>query len=95
MGGMWACLPGEAALTRIPDLLTRRFFSPAHPTGTFQVPIAFHKMVTGEGSGGDLGKLEAFAGVGEFPVRVKCATLAWHRLRAAIQGKQDTVSTEE
>ncbi len=52
-------------------------------------------MVTGEGSGGYLGKLEAFAGVGEFPVRVKCATLAWHRLRAAIQGKQDTVSTEE
>jgi len=68
------------------------------PTGAFQVPIPFqkfHKMVTGEGSGGDLGKLEAFAGVGEFPVRVKCATLAWHRLRAAIQGKQDTVSTEE
>ena len=52
-------------------------------------------MVTGEGSGGDLGKLEAFAGVGEFPVCVKCATLAWHTLCAAIQGKQDTVSTEE
>jgi len=58
----------------------------------------FHKVVTGQaegnGRGSDLGKLEVFSGVSEFPVRVKCATLAWHTLRAALEGKQDTVSTE-
>jgi nitrogen fixation NifU-like protein len=54
----------------------------------------FHRRVTGQGDGGDLGKLEAFAGVSEFPVRVKCATLAWHTLRAALEGTQETVSTE-
>jgi nitrogen fixation protein NifU and related proteins len=58
---------------------------------------AFHKLVTtGEANGdrANLGKLEAFSGVFEFPVRVKCATLAWHTLQAALEGKQDTVSTE-
>ena len=58
---------------------------------------AFHKLVTtGEANGNrsDLGKLEAFSGVSEFPVRVKCATLAWHTLQAALEGKQETISTE-
>ena len=41
-----------------------------------------------------LGKLAAFSGVREFPVRVKCATLAWHTLNAALQGTQQPVSTE-
>lgn len=54
----------------------------------------FHAMVTGRGGAGDLGKLEAFAGVSGFPVRVKCATLAWHTLRAAHEGQKDPVSTE-
>lgn len=57
----------------------------------------FHKLVTtGETNGnqGDLGKLAVFSGVSEFPVRVKCATLAWHTLQAALEGKQDPVSTE-
>jgi nitrogen fixation protein NifU and related proteins len=57
----------------------------------------FHKLVTtGEvnGNQSDLGKLAVFSGVSEFPVRVKCATLAWHTLEAAIEGKQDPVSTE-
>ena len=57
----------------------------------------FHKLVTtGETNGNqsDLGKLAVFSGVSEFPVRVKCATLAWHTLQAAIEGKQDPVSTE-
>jgi nitrogen fixation NifU-like protein len=42
-----------------------------------------------------LGKLAVFFGVREFPVRVKCATLPWHTLQAAIRGKEKTVSTEE
>jgi len=55
----------------------------------------FHKMVTGGGNGGDdLGKLEVFSGVSEFPVRVKCASLAWHTLKAALEGSKETVSTE-
>ncbi|MGZ7053687.1 MAG: Fe-S cluster assembly sulfur transfer protein SufU [Candidatus Angelobacter sp.] len=56
----------------------------------------FHDLVTGhvEGDGQDLGKLAVFAGVSEFPLRVKCATLAWHALRAALKGDQDAVSTE-
>jgi nitrogen fixation NifU-like protein len=56
----------------------------------------FHQMVTGE-NGVDplaLGKLAVFCGVSEFPVRVKCASLAWHTLRAAIEGRQEPVSTE-
>jgi len=56
----------------------------------------FHSLVTGtaEGAAADLGKLAAFGGVSEFPVRVKCATLAWHTLKAALEGKQDAVTTE-
>ncbi len=42
----------------------------------------------------DLGKLAVFSGVREFPVRVKCATLAWHTLREALRGGGKAVSTE-
>lgn len=57
---------------------------------------AFHSVVTGERDANveALGKLAVFSGVSEFPVRVKCATLAWHTLRAALQGQQQPVSTE-
>jgi nitrogen fixation NifU-like protein len=57
----------------------------------------FHKLVTGDKSGlsaADLGRLAAFSGVSEFPARVKCATLAWHTLRTALEGKQEKVTTE-
>ena len=56
----------------------------------------FHKMVTGEvGLSADpaLEKLGIFAGVAEFPSRVKCATLAWHTMKSALEGGK-TVSTE-
>ena len=57
----------------------------------------FHELVThGEKAGGpDLGKLEVFSGVREFPMRVKCATLPWHALMAALDGKDQPVSTEQ
>ncbi len=42
----------------------------------------------------DLGKLAVFAGVREFPVRVKCATLAWHTLEAALENASDPITTE-
>jgi nitrogen fixation protein NifU and related proteins len=56
----------------------------------------FHRTVTGNQNAnpGELGKLAVFAGVAEFPMRVKCATLAWHTLQAALDGKQEAVSTE-
>ncbi|MCC7345320.1 MAG: SUF system NifU family Fe-S cluster assembly protein [Deltaproteobacteria bacterium] len=57
----------------------------------------FHQMVTGKPHGPapeGLGKLAVFSGVCEFPSRVKCASLAWHTLRAAMEGKDETVSTE-
>jgi nitrogen fixation NifU-like protein len=55
-----------------------------------------HSMLT-EGPGSsveELGKLAALSGVWEFPARVKCATLAWHTLRSALDGKGTPVSTE-
>lgn len=58
----------------------------------------FHKLVTGEIDPGkdiaSLGKLAAFSGVSEFPARVKCASLAWHTLHAALQTSEHRVSTE-
>lgn len=56
----------------------------------------FHKTVTGnqKADSAELGKLAVFGGVAEFPTRVKCATLAWHTLQAALEGKQHAVSTE-
>ena len=57
----------------------------------------FHSMVTGELDEeideNSLGNLKIFAGVREFPVRVKCATLPWHTLHAALN-KQEQISTE-
>jgi nitrogen fixation protein NifU and related proteins len=55
----------------------------------------FQRMVTGQNGHYDLGKLQVFAGVSGFPARVKCATLAWHTMHAALQGERDPVSTEE
>ncbi|HKR82676.1 MAG TPA: SUF system NifU family Fe-S cluster assembly protein [Terriglobales bacterium] len=56
----------------------------------------FHDLVTGQGhpSESEMGKLAVFSGVSEFPARVKCATLAWHTLQAALENQQDAVSTE-
>jgi nitrogen fixation protein NifU and related proteins len=56
----------------------------------------FHHMVTHDDAepDPDLGKLEVLAGVREFPARVKCATLAWHTLQAALKDRAAPVSTE-
>ena len=58
----------------------------------------FHAMVTADAAkpfdADALGKLAAFAGVRAFPARIKCATLAWHALRAALRGSGEPVSTE-
>ncbi|MEO8167718.1 MAG: Fe-S cluster assembly sulfur transfer protein SufU [bacterium] len=58
----------------------------------------FHKLVKGELKAEEnaerLGKLAAFAGVSEFPARVKCASLAWHTMHSALNEEVQTVSTE-
>ena len=56
----------------------------------------FRDLATGSGdtAATGLGKLAVFSGLRGFPTRVKCATLAWHTLRAALEKKSDVVSTE-
>lgn len=59
-----------------------------------QLMDGFHSMVTGGGAIRELGKLEVLAGVREFPQRVKCATLAWHTMKAALKNIAELVTTE-
>lgn len=58
----------------------------------------FHGLVTGEAreveEGSGLGKLEVFSNICQYPARVKCATLVWHTVQAAMDQRNDTVSTE-
>ena len=66
-------------------------------TQATEVFDAFHQMMTEPGADLDydmLGDLESLAGIIEFPTRIKCAILAWHTLRAALEGKGDEVTTE-
>jgi nitrogen fixation NifU-like protein len=59
---------------------------------------AFRAMVTGKADGASdselLGDLEVLQGVSQYPTRIKCATLSWHALRAALDGSGETVVTE-
>jgi len=59
---------------------------------------AFRAMVTGKADGALdvelLGDLEVFQGVSQYPARIKCATLSWHALQAALDGSGETVATE-
>ncbi len=64
-----------------------------------QLFALFHELVTSDASDAEqdfdtLGKLAVFGGVAEFPMRVKCATLAWHTLHSAIEGNGEQVTTE-
>lgn len=54
----------------------------------------FRAMLTQDGPDAELGKLGVFAGVREFPSRIKCATLAWHTVHAALAGEAEPVTTE-
>ena len=59
-----------------------------------QMMERFHDLLTTDNTPNNLGKLAVFSGVRQFPVRVKCATLAWHTLKAALTGAGEVVSTE-
>ena len=54
----------------------------------------FRHLATGTGDGSGLGKLAVFSGLRGFPARVKCATLVWHTLHAALEQRANIVSTE-
>lgn len=57
----------------------------------------FHTLVTSDANGGvdeDLAELESLSGVRAFPTRIKCATLAWHAMTAALDGANEDVKTE-
>jgi nitrogen fixation NifU-like protein len=84
------CAISKASASMMTDALKGR--SLAEATALFD---RFHRMVTTPPSEPveDMGKLSALAGVREFPVRVKCASLAWHTLKAALSNKRGT-STE-
>ena len=63
---------------------------------TVQLFERFRQLVTGEqkASGDPTDKMAIFSGVSAFPTRVKCAVLAWHTLRSALENKKDPVNTE-
>jgi nitrogen fixation NifU-like protein len=84
------CAISKASASLMTDALKGR--SLAEAKALFE---RFHRMITTppDQSVEDLGKLSVLAGVREFPVRVKCASLAWHTLKAALERK-DSASTE-
>ena len=59
-----------------------------------QIFEKFHAMIVKEGMPEQMGKLTVLAGVKAYPARVKCATLAWHTLQAALQNNHQIVTTE-
>jgi nitrogen fixation NifU-like protein len=88
------CAISTASASMLTEAIRGRTLAEAK--GIFQ---SFHRMLTSApGPGPDsatLGKLAVFSGVSEFPNRVKCATLAWHTLQAALEGENGaSVSTE-
>ena len=60
-----------------------------------QIFDRFHAMVTGQGTEGITGGLKALSGVSKFPLRVKCASLGWHAMKAALAGETAPVTTDD
>jgi nitrogen fixation NifU-like protein len=87
------CAISTASASLLTEALRGKTTDEAHALFT-----RFHRVVTTppdeEVDVSELGKLAVLAGVREFPMRVKCASLAWHTLEAALAGKADPVTTE-
>ena len=86
------CAISRASASMLTQSIKGRSISQAQDTFD-----AFHIMLTEPGAELDydtLGDLETLSGVVEFPTRIKCAILAWHTLRAALDGTANAVSTE-
>ena len=84
------CAISKASASLMTDALKGHTVAEAH-----ELFERFHRMVTTppDRPVEDLGKLSVLAGVREFPVRVKCASLAWHTLKAAL-GREEKATTE-
>lgn len=87
------CAISKAAASMMTDSLAGKSPADAETLGR-RVRAMLTGEANGDASGRDLGKLAVFAGVREFPSRVKCATLAWHTLQAALSCAAERVSTE-
>ena len=85
------CAISQASASLMTETMKGR--SPEEAERLFQV---FHDVVTGEAEpdAAVLGKLSIFAGVRDYPTRVKCASLAWHALRNALRGAGEVATTE-
>jgi nitrogen fixation NifU-like protein len=87
------CAISKASASLMTEALTGKSESEAA-----QLFERFHDLLTGppdvKADGKALGKLAVFSGVREFPVRVKCATLAWHTLKQALSETPAVASTE-
>ena len=84
------CAISTASASLMTDVIKGK--TPEEAEQTFEV---FHELLTEDRPpAANLGKLAVFSGVREYPMRVKCATLAWHTLRAALRGDQKPASTE-
>lgn len=88
------CAISQASASLMADMLQGRTKDEAE-----RLAHAFFHMVKGEPGGAmdedDRERLEVMAGVQQFPMRVKCATLAWHTLESALEGKGGDVNTED
>ena len=85
------CAISTASASLMTEALRGKTVAEAH-----ELFHGFHTLVTRgrDGDLEDLGKLAVFEGVREFPIRVKCATLAWHTFEAALQQQDQPISTE-
>ena len=83
------CAISTASASLMTEALKGRTVEEAH-----RLFHEFHDLLTTGGNPDDLGKLAVFTGVREYPIRVKCATLAWHAVQAALDQKDHPVSTE-
>ena len=84
------CAISTASASLMTEALKGKTVAEAH-----DLFASFRDLVMGgTGDPGELGKLAVLAGVREFPIRVKCATLAWHTMEAALEQKDQPVSTE-
>ena len=86
------CAISTAAASTMTEAIAGKTTGEAH-----EMFRRFHAVVTGQEAAEeilDLGKLAAFAGVAEFPMRVKCATLVWHAMENALAGTAEVARTE-
>ena len=84
------CAISTASASLMTEAVKGKSLDEAH-----EIFATFHNLITGEDPDlSNLGKLEIFAGVRQYPTRVKCATLAWHTLEAALKEDGTEISTE-